>query len=160
MEVNDFDKCPKCDSREISGTVTGRYDRIVEMTYPVTVNVKHAVCRRYCRSCKKQVSVAVPGTAPYACISSNCSAIAAASNMSGLSRGKGANFCTDAVGMEMSPSLSYRNKISVSELLAPPPERDAIRRDALKEPYPMRDGLHWPLKKKGTCRLFWETGDA
>ena len=46
----------------------------------------------------------------------------------------------------MSASRSYRNKISVSERLAP--ERDAMRRDVPKEPYPIRDWFHWPLKKK------------
>ena len=146
VEVNDFDKCPECGSREISGTVTDRYDRIVKTTHIVTENVKHVVCRRYCRSCKKQVSARVPGVAPNARVSSNCLAIAASLNMSDLSHGKGARFCTDAIGVRMSPSWSYRNKISVSERLAR--ERDAIRRDVLKEPYLTCDELHWPLKKK------------
>ena len=146
VEVNDFDKCPKCGLCEISDTVTSRYDRVVKTTYIVTVNVKHVVCRRYCRACKKQVSASVPGVAPNARISSNCSAVAATLNMSGLSHGKGVKLCTDAMDLEMSRSGSYRNKISVSERL--PPERDAIRRDVLKEPYLTCDELHWPLGKE------------
>ena len=146
VEVNDFDKCPKCGSHEVSDTVTDSYDRIVETTRVVTEYVKHIVYRRYCRGCKKQVSAVVPGAAPNARISSNCSAIAASLNMSGLSHGKGAKFCIDAMGMAMSASRSYRNKISVSERLAS--ERDAIRRDVLKEPYLTCDELHWPLKNK------------
>ena len=146
VEVNDFDKCPECGSREISGTVTDSYDRIVKTTHIVTENVKHVVCRRYCRDCKNLVSARVPGVAPNARVSSNCSAIAATLNMSGLSHGKGARFCTDAIGVKTSPSWSYRNKISVSERLAP--ERDAIRRDVLKEPYLICDELHWPLGKE------------
>ena len=41
VEVNDFDKCPKCGSHEVSDTVTDRYDRIVKTTHIVRERQAH-----------------------------------------------------------------------------------------------------------------------
>lgn len=61
--VLDQTGCPACGS-ELSSTATS-YDRIVEDIIPVKVVVtQYTVFRRYCKTCKKQVSPNIPNVLP------------------------------------------------------------------------------------------------
>ncbi len=102
------------------------------------------IVRRWCRDCKKQVSVQPPGTAPHARYGVNVGAVLNFLNMSGLSQARSVEFAGDALGTPMSCSSAYRNKISRARQMAP--ERDAVRKKILKEPHLGVDEFHWPLK--------------
>lgn len=60
-------------------------------------NVGHTVCRRRCRTCKRQYTAGVPGAAKHARVSDNHSAAASILNVNDLSHGKTAGFCGDVL---------------------------------------------------------------
>ena len=143
-ETVDFDKCPGCGGENVSKNPTGEYDRIVKKLTLLVKTVRYVIVRRWCRDCKKQVSVQPPGTAPHARYGVNVGAVLNFLNMSGLSQARSVEFAGDALGTPMSCSSAYRNKISRARQMAP--ERDAVRKKILKEPHLGVDEFHWPLK--------------
>ena len=152
-EVADMAECPK--GHPLS-EVTDTYTRVVRETRVITENVEHTVCRRWCRACNKQYTARVPGAARYARVSANCSAAATALNLNGLSHGKTAEFCGDALKAKVSRSWSYRNKMSASRRLEP--EHRAIRRDILNEPYLQCDKMWWKLPKSNSGKVMVARG--
>ena len=153
-ETVDIRECPK--GHHLSGTVTHRYTRVVKVMHVIWENVEYTVNRRWCRECGKQFSARVPGAAKHARVSANCSAAATALSMSGISHGKTAEFCADALKGETSRSWSYRNKMSAARRLAP--EHGAIERDILSEPYLACDEMWWNLPKSNSGKVMVARG--
>ena len=142
-EAVDCDACPDCGGK-LSG-VTDEYDRVVREMKIICENVKYIVKRRYCRTCKKQVSGKVPNAMPYARTSANHTAFMAYLNINGLSHGKAAGMSRDILNMDISRSSSYRNKIHTSERLSP--EHESIKSKTLEEENLGCDELWWPIGK-------------
>ena len=94
--------------------------------------VEYEINRRYCGSCKKQVSANVPDAAPHARTSANYDALLAHFSVNGLSHGKIANTSYDALKYNISSSSSYRSKIRTSKVLEP--DHDSIKKKIMKEP--------------------------
>ena len=153
-EVVDIKECPK--GHALSETITDQYDRVVTVKRIVTENVKYIVYRRWCKECKKQYTARPPNVAPNARVSANQSAIATSLNMSGLSHGKVAKFCGDALGGKESRSWSYRNKISASRRLAP--EHEYIQKQILLEPYLQCDEIWWTIPRSNTSKVLMARG--
>ena len=153
-EVVDIERCPK--GHPLSETITGGYDRVVTVKRITTENVKYIINRRWCKKCKKQFNARPPNVAPYARVSINQSAIATSLNMNGLSHGKVAKFCVDALGGNESRSWSYRNKISASRRLAP--EHEYIQEQILLEPYLQCDEIWWTMPKSSTSKVLMVRG--
>ncbi len=130
-EVVDIRRCPK--GHPLSDKISDQYDRVVQVTHVVRETVKYVINRRWCRKCGDMFHNDPPGVAPHARVSANYSAVATLLNMSGLSHGKVADFCRDAMKGKESRSWSYRTKIGASRRLAP--EHRRIRERALREPY-------------------------
>ena len=89
-ETVDLERCPHCRGHELSEKVTDEYERVAKMWRVTSETVLYTVRRRYCRTCKKQVSAPIPGVNRYARTSGNVSAAGTTLNMSGLSHGKAA----------------------------------------------------------------------
>lgn len=142
-ETVDCKECPHCGG-ELSG-ITDEYDRVVKEMKIICENVKYRIKRRYCRTCKKQVSSKVPNAMPYARTSSNHTALLTHLNINGLSHGKAADTSHDALKIGISRSSSYRNKISTSRRLSP--DHESIKEEILKEPNLGCDELWWPIGK-------------
>ena len=152
-EVADMERCPE--GHPLSG-ITETYTRVVRETRVMEQNVEHTVCRRWCRTCRKQYTARVPGAAKNARVSANCSAAATTLNMNGLSHGKTAGFCGDVLMCGGSRSWSYRNKISAARRLEP--EYDVMRRDILREPYLQCDEMWWKIPKSNGGRVMVARG--
>ena len=153
-EVVDIRKCPK--GHDLSENITGQYDRVVTVKRVIVENVRYFVNRRWCRECKKQFSAKPPNVAPYARVSANHSAIATSLNLNGLSHGKVAKFCGDALGGTESRSWSYRNKISASRRLAP--EHERIQEQILLEPYLQCDEIWWTMPGISSSKVMMACG--
>ena len=108
-------------------------------------NVLYRVNRRYCGSCKKQVTARVPDAMPNARTSSNHDALLTHLNVNGLSHAKTAQTSCDALKHNISASSSYRGKIRTSKMLEP--DHDSIRKKIIQEPVLNCDELWWPLGK-------------
>ena len=119
------------------------YERVANIWHVTSETVLYTVRRRYCRTCKKQVSAPIPGVNRYARTSGNMSAAGATLNMSGLSYGKAARFISDISNGMVSRSWSYRNKISTARRMDP--AYDGIRCTILNEPYLQCDEFVWPV---------------
>ena len=143
-ETVDCSVCPGCGSDRLSG-VTDQYDRVVGCMKVTWENVLYRVNRRYCGSCKKQVSAKVPDAVPHARTSANYDAFLAHFNVNGLSHGKIANTSCDVLKYNISPSGSYRSKIRTSKALES--DHDSIKKKIMKEPVLNCDELWWPLGK-------------
>ena len=143
-ETVDCSVCPCCGSDRLSG-VTDRYDRVVRCMNVIWENVLYRVNRRYCSSCKKQVSAKVPDAMPNARTSSNHDALLTHLNVNGLSHAKTAQTSCDALKHDISASSSYRSKIRTSRMLKP--DHDLIREKMMEEPVLNCDELWWPLGK-------------
>ena len=147
-EVADMVECPE--GHPLSG-ITETYTRVVREARVITENVEHTVCRRWCRTCKKQYTAGVAGAAKHARVSAGCSAAATILNMNGLSHGKTAGFCGDTLSCGGSRLWSYRNKISAARRLEP--EYHSTRRDILREPYLQCDEMWWKLPKSNSGKI-------
>ena len=143
-ETVDCSVCPGCGSDGLSG-VTDRYDRVVRRMKVTWENVLYRVNRRYCGSCKKQVTARVPDAMPNTRTSSNHDALLTHLNVNGLSHAKTAQTSCDALKHNISASSSYRGKIRTSKMLEP--DRDSIRKKIIQEPVLNCDELWWPLGK-------------
>ena len=154
-ETVDIQTCPK--GHALSENVTDSYDRVVKVKRVIVENVKYTICRRWCRECKKQYAAKPPNVAPYARVSANHSAIATSLNLNGLSHGKVAKFCGDALGGTESRSWSYRNKISASRRLAP--EHEHIQEQILLEPYLQCDEIWWTKPGSSSTKVMMARGD-
>ena len=143
-ETIDCSVCPGCGSDRLSG-VTDQYDRVVGRMKVTWENVLYRVNRRYCGSCKKQVSAKVPDAMPNARTSSNHDALLTHLNVNGLSHAKTAQTSCDALKHNISASSSYRGKIRTSKMLEP--DHDSIRKKIIQEPVLNCDELWWPLGK-------------
>ena len=143
-ETVDCSVCPSCGSDRLSG-VTEQYDRVVGCMKVTWENVLYRVNRRYCGSCKKQVSAKVPDAMPHARTSANYDAFLAHFNVNGLSHGKIANTSCDVLKHDISASSSYRSKIRTSKALEP--DHNSIKKKIMKEPVLNCDELWWPLGK-------------
>ena len=108
-------------------------------------NVLYRVNRRYCGSCKKQVTARVPDAMPNARTSSNHDALLTHLNVNGLSHAKTAQTSCDALKHNISASSSYRGKIRTSKMLEP--DHDSIRKKIIQGPVLNCDELWWPLGK-------------
>ena len=144
VETVDCSVCPDCDDDNLSG-VTDQYSRVVEHMKVTWENVLYRVNRRYCGSCKKQVSAKVPDAMPHARTSANYDAGLTHLNVNGMSHGKIANTSCDVLKYNISPSGSYRNKIRTSRALKP--DHDSIKKKIMEEPVLNCDELWWPLGK-------------
>ena len=153
-EVVDIRQCP--DGHLLSDNVTDQYDRVVKVTHAVREIVKYVINRRWCRECGKLFHNDPPGVAPNARVSANHSAVATSLNMSGLSHGKVADFCRDAMKGEESRSWSYRNKIGASRRLAP--EHRRIRERTLQEPYLQCDEMWWKIPGSNSSKIMVARG--
>ena len=143
-ETVDCSVCPGCGSDRLSG-VTDQYTRVVKRMKVTWENVLYRVNRRYCGSCKKQVSAKVPDAMPNACTSANYDAFLAHFSVNGLSHGKIANTSCDVLKYNISPSGSYRSKIRTSKALES--DHDSIKKKIMEEPVLNCDELWWPLGK-------------
>ena len=130
-ETVDCSVCPGCGSDRLSG-VTDQYDRVVGRMKVTWENVLYRVNRRYCGSCKKQVSAKVPDAMPNARTSSNHDALLTHLNVNGLSHAKTAQTSCDALKHNISASSSYRGKIRTSKMLEP--DHDSIKKKIMEEP--------------------------
>lgn len=153
-EVIDIRQCP--DGHLLSDNIAEQYDRVVKVTHVMREIVKYVINRRWCRECGKLFHNDPPGVAPYARVSANHSAIATSLNMSGLSHGKVAGFCRDAMKGEESRSWSYRNKIGASRRLAP--EHRRIRERTLREPYLQCDEMWWKIPGSNSSKIMVARG--
>ena len=147
-ETVDLEQCPNGRDHELSEKVTDEYERTATIWHVTSETVLYTVRRRYCRTCKRQVSAPIPGVNRYARTSSNVSAAGTTLNMSGLSHGKVAGFISDISNGMVSRSWSYRNKTSTARRLEP--AYDGIRRTILDEPYLQCDEFVWPVPGEGS----------
>ena len=143
-EIVECSVCPDCGNDRLSG-VTDQYDRVVRRMKVTWENVLYRINRRYCGSCKKQVSAKAPDAMPHARTSANYDALLAHFNINGLSHGKIANTSGDALKYNISPSSSYRSKIRTSRVLES--DHCSIKKKIIKEPILNCDELWWPLGK-------------
>ena len=153
-EVVDIQKCPK--GHTLSEKISDQYDRVVEVEYTITENVKYWINRRWCRKCNEMFSRDPPGVAPYARVSANRSAAATSLNLHGLSHGIVAKFCSDVTGRAKSRSWSYRNKISASRRLAP--EHEHVQKEILSEPYLQCDEIWWTMPGSNSAKVMMARG--
>ena len=142
-ETVDLEQCPNGTDHKLSGSVTDTYERVATIWRVASETVLYTVRRRYCRTCKKQVSAPIPGVNRYARTSGNMAAAGATLNMSGLSHGKAAGFISDISNGVVSRSWSYRNKRSTARRMEP--AYDDIRGSILEEPYLQCDEFIWPV---------------
>ena len=143
-ETVDCSVCPGCGNDRLSG-VTDQYTRVVKRMKVTWENVLYRVNRRYCGSCKKQVSAKVPDAMPNARTSSNHDALLAHLNVNGLSHAKIADTSCDVLKHEISASSSYRSKIRTGKMLEQ--DHNLIREKIMGEPVLNCDELWWPLGK-------------
>ena len=143
-ETVDCCVCPGCGNDRLSG-VTDQYTRVVKRMKVTWENVLYRVNRRYCGSCKKQVSAKVPDAMPNARTSSNHDALLAHLNVNGLSHAKIADTSCDVLKHEISASSSYRSKIRTGKMLEQ--DHNLIREKIMGEPVLNCDELWWPLGK-------------
>ena len=158
-ETVDVTVCPNQKDGEahtLSEGVTDSYYRYGKVLHITVEIVRYKINRRWCRTCKKQVSAEPPCMHKYERVSSNVSAVATGLNLDGLSFGKVAEYCDDALKQDISRSWAYRTKIRAGRRMAP--EYRTIKQDILSEPYLACDEMWWKVPGSNGAKIMVARG--
>lgn len=135
-ETVDVTVCPNQkdgETHRLSENITDSYYRHGKVLHITVEIVKFKINRRWCRTCKSQVAATPCCLHKYERVSSNLSAVATGLNLDGLSYGKVAGYCDDALKQDVSRSWAYRTKIRAGRRMVR--EYHTIEQDILSEPY-------------------------
>jgi hypothetical protein len=139
--------CSECGGNELSEKPTDSYERTVEDIIPVKVVVtKYTVVRRYCRSCKKQVSPIIPYVLPKEHFGLRLMLLIVSLKLLGLSYEKISGLFKLLFNLDMTEAAVEHAVMKVAEAFGP--RYNELIHDLMKEKNIHGDETSWRINGK------------